>query len=143
MFHYFTNFVQILCKYCLNIVQILCKYSATIVKYCSNIVYCALCKCWANIIQILYKYFTNIMQILFKYGENIVNKLGWAGAQSRLRQLAWSLVWHIAKSYQFTRWHFNVLKLSFPFPVSKTSYGPVGKSLKHFELEVFRSEVRK
>ena len=77
-----SNILPILYKYCRIIVQILCKY-------CSNIVYYALCKCWANIEQILlgslYEYcfkfckynanivqiFANIMQILCKYVANI------------------------------------------------------------------------
>ena len=41
------------------------------------------------------------------------NKLGWAGAQSRLKQLAWSLVQGKAKSYLFTSWNLNVFKFSF------------------------------
>ena len=43
----------------------------------------------------------------------IQNKLGWAGAQSRLKQLAWSLVQGKAKSYLFTSWNLNVFKFSF------------------------------
>ena len=41
------------------------------------------------------------------------NKLGWAGAQSRLKQLAWSLVQGKAKNYLFTGWNLNVFKFSF------------------------------
>ena len=40
--------------------------------------------------------------------ETIQNKLGWAGAQSRLKQLAWSLVQGKTKSCLFTGWVKNL-----------------------------------
>ena len=91
---------------------------------------------------------------MFCRETTIFNKLGWAAAQSRLRQLAWSLVWHIAISYFLTSWHLSELKLSFvqnfliqgqklreiiPFPVFKTSCKLVGKSWNHLVKEIWQN----